>query len=38
MFRMSHGKRKAQYETRYGNGNGYLLVIMNATVSYRLVS
>ena len=22
-----HGKRKAQYETRYGNGNGYLLVI-----------
>mgnify|MGYP000004851818 FL=1 len=20
-----HGKRKAQYETRYGNGNGYLL-------------
>ena len=22
-----HGKRKAQYETRYGNGNGYLLVV-----------
>ncbi len=22
-----HGKRKTQYETRYGNGNGYLLVI-----------
>ncbi len=22
-----HGKRKSQYETRYGNGNGYLLVV-----------
>lgn len=22
-----HGKRKLQYETRYGNGNGYLLVV-----------
>ena len=26
-----HGKRKAQYETRYGNGNGYLLVVYHPT-------
>lgn len=26
-----HGKRKSQYETRYGNGNGYLLVVYHPT-------
>ena len=26
-----HGKRKLQYETRYGNGNGYLLVVYHPT-------
>ena len=26
-----HRKRKAQYETRYGNGNGYLLVVYHPT-------
>ena len=26
-----HGKRMTQYETRYGNGNGYLLVVYHPT-------
>ncbi len=26
-----HGKRMEQYETRYGNGNGYLLVVYHPT-------